>query len=220
MARFAITLLIVTILVWRGEAGIRCSFGNAFCTAGCVLLGQTSGVCDDEGTCFCSEKSISLDDFKKLLPSRCSLGESFCEGTCNSIGRKGGVCERKDGILDCKCDDKYLTPKQFGLCAAESTCRLDCQKNGKSTGQCNGWNCECLGKPNSTDTSKDATSSVEFEWWSIVYWRCSKYSQISITHLIQRSYLVTANLVSTFFNFYHLLLIFRKYEKVYHKFLW
>ncbi len=36
----------------------RCTFGNGGCTAGCVILGQTSGICDAEGGCHCSERSI------------------------------------------------------------------------------------------------------------------------------------------------------------------
>ena len=62
------------------------------------------------------------------MPSRCDLGESFCEATCNSIGRTGGKCV--DDGNDCQCDDTYLSPSQFALCAAESTCRLDCQRQG------------------------------------------------------------------------------------------
>ena len=32
------------------EAGVRCTLGgDTGCSAGCALLGQTSGICDDEG---------------------------------------------------------------------------------------------------------------------------------------------------------------------------
>ena len=40
------------------SAGLRCSIGNLACSASCVTLGQTSGICNGEGECFCSEKSI------------------------------------------------------------------------------------------------------------------------------------------------------------------
>ena len=70
----------------------------------------------------------SLSNLKNLLPSRCDLGESFCQATCNSIGRTGGKCI-EDGN-NCECDDTYLSPSEFALCAAESTCRLDCQRQG------------------------------------------------------------------------------------------
>ena len=36
-------------------------------------------MCDHLDVCWCSEKSISTDDFRALLPSRCSLGHSFCQ---------------------------------------------------------------------------------------------------------------------------------------------
>merc|ERR1711899_12574 len=78
-------LLVSTSLV---SAGFRCTLGNWACSASCVTLGQTSGICDSEGDCLCSEKSISLKNLKALLPSRCNLGSGFCEVTCNSIGRK------------------------------------------------------------------------------------------------------------------------------------
>ena len=32
----------------------------------------------------------------------------------------------------CQCSKEKLSPKQFALCAAESTCRIHCQANGKS----------------------------------------------------------------------------------------
>ena len=40
------------------QAGFRCTLGEFACSASCVTLGQTSGICDDEGDCICSEKSI------------------------------------------------------------------------------------------------------------------------------------------------------------------
>ena len=78
------------------------------------------------------------------MPSRCTLGLDFCKGTCQAIGRKTGSCEYGQG---CECSDERLSPSEFALCAAESTCRLHCQATvGKGTGQCNGWKCECQSK--------------------------------------------------------------------------
>ena len=159
MNKFLVLLMVGATSFSVANAGFRCTFGNPVCTAGCVLLGQTSGVCDEEGTCHCSEKSISLSNLKALLPSRCDLGDSFCEGTCNAIGRKTGICTSKDGLKDCKCDTKFLSATEFALCAAESTCRLDCQANGKATGKCIGWSCKCISNENE---DVDPTSPVEF----------------------------------------------------------
>ena len=50
-----LVLLVTTSLV---RAGFRCSLGNFACTASCVTLGQTSGICDGDGNCICSEQSI------------------------------------------------------------------------------------------------------------------------------------------------------------------
>ena len=52
------TLLMVVAITSLVRAGFRCSIGNFACSASCVTLGQTSGICDDEGECICSEKSI------------------------------------------------------------------------------------------------------------------------------------------------------------------
>merc|ERR1711913_78831 len=120
--------------VWKDSAD------PGVCSASCVTLGQTSGICDGEGECNCSERSISLSN----------LGESFCEGTCNAIGRTGGKCLEKDGVQDCQCDETFLTGSQFALCGAESTCRLDCQRRGLASGDCDGWNCVCSTNANPT----------------------------------------------------------------------
>ena len=50
-----LVLLVSTSLV---RAGFRCTLGNWACSASCVTLGQTSGICDGEGECNCSERSI------------------------------------------------------------------------------------------------------------------------------------------------------------------
>jgi len=141
-------LVILATLTSTSMAGFRCTLGNWACSASCVTLGQTSGICDQEGDCICSEKSISLSNLKNLLPSRCDLGESFCEATCNSIGRTGGKCVEDNN--NCECDDTYLSPSEFALCAAESTCRLDCQRQGLATGECFGWKCKCQSSLNDT----------------------------------------------------------------------
>ena len=46
---FAITVFVV---ISKIEAGFRCSIGETACSAGCVVLGQSSGTCDDEGKCW------------------------------------------------------------------------------------------------------------------------------------------------------------------------
>jgi len=133
-----ITLLLVAV-IQSSNAGFRCTFGDWACSAGCVLLGQTSGICDEDWNCHCSERSIQLRDLNALLPSRCNLGESVCKGTCQAVGRKSGVCDQ----YGCHCSDEYLSPSEFLLCASESTCRTHCQVKGSATGVCLGWSCAC-----------------------------------------------------------------------------
>ena len=81
-----------------------------------------------------------MSDIRKYLPSRCMLGLPFCKGTCHMIGRETGDCTEKHG---CECSSKTFSAKEFALCAAESTCRLDCQRRQKESGTCRGWNCVC-----------------------------------------------------------------------------
>ena len=54
--------LMVALEIGVARAGVRCSvgsflsvfstrLGDSACSAGCVALGQTSGICSDDGTC-------------------------------------------------------------------------------------------------------------------------------------------------------------------------
>merc|ERR1712024_380665 len=147
-----LALLLVLCGIGLSEAGFRCTFGDWACKAGCKVLGQSSGTCDDQNKCWCSERAISFAEFREMLPSRCTLGLPFCKATCHAIGRRDGPCEYGNG---CECTDSRLTPTEFALCAAESTCRTHCQAQGKATGRCNGWQCECLSNPN-------ANTSIDF----------------------------------------------------------
>merc|ERR1712168_276427 len=143
MARYTVSIMLVMVtMVSITMGGFRCTLGEWACSASCVTLGQTSGICDAEGDCICSEKSISLANLRSLLPSRCHLGLPFCVATCNALGRVTGTCA-KDGATNCECSAEYISPTEFALCAAESTCRLDCQRQGLATGQCFGWACKC-----------------------------------------------------------------------------
>merc|ERR1711874_268232 len=89
--------------------------------------------------------SVSFAEFRELLPSRCTLGRSFCQSTCHAIGRRDGACEFGRG---CECSDETLTASEFALCSVEATCRTHCQRQGKATGRCTGWRCECISAQN------------------------------------------------------------------------
>jgi len=99
------------------------------------------------------------DNLKPLVPSKCKISASFCDKACKSIGRVNGVCNSDN--TDCDCSDDWVTPKQYGLCASETICRLDCQANGKATGKCvksGGWDCEC---ETNLDGPRDGLSGKE-----------------------------------------------------------
>ncbi len=51
---------------------------------------------------------------------------------CNAMGRESGSCNAKK---ECTCSEKYLTPEQFALCAAETSCQLNCKRKGYDQGK-------------------------------------------------------------------------------------
>ena len=54
-------LSVLVVLVVQSSlvmGGFRCTLGQWACSASCVTLGQTSGICDADGECICSERSI------------------------------------------------------------------------------------------------------------------------------------------------------------------
>eukprot|EP00092_Neocalanus_flemingeri_P024123 GFUD01026169.1.p1 GENE.GFUD01026169.1~~GFUD01026169.1.p1 ORF type:complete len:153 (-),score=24.67 GFUD01026169.1:59-493(-) len=141
MTRLTLFLTLMLLLVCV-KAGFRCSLGESVCSASCKIQIKSEGTCDEDGECFCSEHPLNLDSFKALLPSRCQIGASFCAGTCHAIGRRDGTCN--DDNTDCTCSEETVSAEEFALCAAESTCRLDCQRRGSASGVCQGWACECV----------------------------------------------------------------------------
>ena len=51
MRQFAIIILALSF-AYVSEAGFRCFFGDAACSAGCKILGQKTGTCDDDDKCW------------------------------------------------------------------------------------------------------------------------------------------------------------------------
>ena len=88
-----------------------------------------------------------------------SLVHNFCYLNCWRIIRPAldllnkyvfnfsGKCN--SDFTDCDCSDDQVSLKQYTLCAEETICRLDCQRQGLSTGVCKGkeeWECTCITK--------------------------------------------------------------------------
>merc|ERR1711944_32578 len=172
MNKFAVLFAGLVLLSAGAEAGFRCSvgsflslfsssLGDSACSAGCVTLGHTSGICSDDGECNCSERYIDLDALTDLIPSRCSLGEEVCRRTCHAIGRRDGSCVTDN---NCECTDETVTAEDFAKCASESTCRIHCQAQGNASGQCVGWSCECSSNNNDVPAIEfDVRSCMMFE---------------------------------------------------------
>ena len=104
------------------------------------------------------------ESLKPLVPSKCKISISFCDKACKAIGRYNGTCNADN--TDCDCSDEWVTPKQYGLCASKTICRLDCQANKKATGNCvnaldgtaNGWDCECESRKVNDSEPRDGNS--------------------------------------------------------------
>ena len=46
-------VLMIFVTIVQIKAGFRCRLGgDKMCSAGCMVLGQTSGICDDEKECW------------------------------------------------------------------------------------------------------------------------------------------------------------------------
>jgi len=154
--KFVCCLAVLALQLGREvEAGFRCSLGtyahpNWACSATCVVVGQTSGNCDPAGVCHCSERTIDLQSFLAVLDTRCELDSSgeVCRRTCHAIGRVDGSCVGAQVTENqiCECSEQTVPAEEFALCASETTCRLDCQRRGFSSGKCCGWSCNCESK--------------------------------------------------------------------------
>jgi len=104
------------------------------------------------------------ENLRPLVPSKCKISVSFCDKACRAIGRYNGTCNKDNS--DCDCSDDWVTPTQYGLCASETICRLDCQANGKATGKCvksGRWNCECESRKEDSAEREEAPVVVEYD---------------------------------------------------------
>ena len=191
----------------------RCTFLGAttlqYCKASCKILGHTTGVCDQEDRCICSEEDYDfladvtewveehLDiatltermdtkyneykdkvrdwarsaNLRDLVPSKCKISRSFCNKACKAIGLYNGTCNAD--FTDCDCAEEWVTPTQYGLCASETICRLDCQANGKASGKCVGaeeWDCQCESRKDTEGKGEGQTEEflveydIQFSW--------------------------------------------------------
>ena len=70
-------------------------------------------------------------------------------------------------FTDCDCSDEQVSLKQYTLCAEETICRLDCQRQGMSTGVCKGkeeWDCTCITKNEVEGTLGSSINDVTQIW--------------------------------------------------------
>ena len=174
-------LLISSILCGEGDPyDKRCRYFDFLraCKVGCKVLGHTTGVCDENDKCWCSEEDYNFfhdvsqwlgdldiedvidrqvnkfkrkidewdisDKVKSLVPSKCKISQEFCSKACHAIGRVSGTCNAD--FTDCDCEG-LVTPREYGLCAVETICKLHCQRKGYARGDCKGdqgWNCVCI----------------------------------------------------------------------------
>ena len=78
-----LALLALALSLMEVEAGFRCNvvftsiLSDGACKASCVVLGHTSGICDNNRECHCSQKAIDTEAFLQILPSDAIWDWSF-----------------------------------------------------------------------------------------------------------------------------------------------
>ena len=87
--------------------------GEPFCGATCNSIGRKDGTCVKKVS---SSTSVSFE----------TLFEDIMHVTLEVSNEMYSILHthKESGESDCQCGG-HLSPKQFALCAAESTCRLD-----------------------------------------------------------------------------------------------
>ena len=70
--------------------------------------------------------------FTGFFHDRTTSNIFLCQTLCNAMGRESGSCNAKK---ECTCSEKFLTPEQFALCAAETSCLLNCKRKGYDQGK-------------------------------------------------------------------------------------
>jgi hypothetical protein len=74
-------------------------------------------------------------------------------------------------FTDCDCSDEKVSLKEYTLCAEETICRLDCQRQGMSTGVCKGkeeWECTCITKNEVEGKTNNSQEMDVFKNFSVV----------------------------------------------------
>jgi len=141
------------IIARKKRSSISCNIHESMCKYWCRVAGHSSGTCDIENECLCSE-----EDLEKYIcdPDEEGPGEktqhTLCAGWCQLKGKQSGDCDAD--AKECVCTAESLGASH-AKCIDDTVCSMWCQiKERKATGKCEGvnnWDCICKSAPKEED---------------------------------------------------------------------
>jgi len=141
------------IIARKKRSSISCKIHESVCKYWCRIAGHSSGSCDIEGECLCSEEDLEkyICDPNDEGPGN-KTQHALCAGWCQLKGKQSGDCDTS--AKECTCTEAELGAKH-AKCIDDTVCSMWCQiKERKATGKCEGehnWDCVCKSAPKDKD---------------------------------------------------------------------
>jgi len=151
------------IIARKKRSSITCKIHESVCKYWCRIAGHSSGSCDIQGECLCSEEDLEkyICDPNEEGPGN-KTQHTLCAGWCQLKGKQSGDCDTK--AKECVCTGAELGAKH-AKCIDDTVCSMWCQiKERKATGKCEGehnWDCVCKSAP------KDKDNEVEWSNYNL-----------------------------------------------------
>jgi len=141
------------IIARRKRSSFSCKIHESVCKYWCRIAGHSTGSCDIEGECLCSEEDLEkyICDPNEEGPGN-KTQHTLCAGWCQLKGKQSGDCDTN--AKECVCTGAELGAKH-AKCIDDTVCSMWCQiKERKATGKCEGehnWDCVCKSAPKDKD---------------------------------------------------------------------
>jgi len=141
------------IIARKKRSSISCKIHQSVCKYWCRIAGHSSGTCDIEGECLCSEEDLEkyICDPDEEGPGN-KTQHTLCAGWCQLKGQQSGDCDIN--AKECVCTEASLGARH-AKCIDDTVCSMWCQvKERKATGKCEGehnWDCVCKSAPKDKD---------------------------------------------------------------------
>lgn len=141
------------IVARKKRSSVSCKIHERVCKYWCRIAGHSSGTCDIEDECLCSEEDLEkyICDPDEEGPGN-KTQHTLCAGWCQLKGKQSGDCDVN--AKECVCTEETLAVKH-AKCIDDTICSMWCQiKERKATGKCEGqhnWECVCKSAPKDKD---------------------------------------------------------------------